>query len=208
MSIANVFTFVLGVLGIAAPAPNIDVGPTAVFKDSSPDPKDKKANEHYLRGVANCFTQNYVLQAALKQTRVSERVSLHAQADPEKWLREHLLVTIHPEESTVRISLPGFRAPEQADIVNGVAEAYAAEEVALRRDLYEPAIRILEGVQTQLGILLRATQERVRSRPNANDELSIKELQNDIALTEKKLEESRNQLNSPLRLQLKERARR
>jgi hypothetical protein len=197
----------MGLLAPAAPAPDSDPGPTAVLKDSRPDPKDQKANESFLRGQVPRFGNGAVLKAALKDPAVATLPCLRDQREPEKWLYEKLKVTVQPEAGTLSVSLPGYDLATQMIIVNAVVEAYLEEDVRERRERCGSTLKSQEYLRERMGKSLQRILVIPPDKRTARDEKEILDLQEWLQIVDQRIRNARQELEAPTRLQWKERAR-
>jgi hypothetical protein len=206
MPFSATLVLALGVLAPSAPEPDLDWGPSAVLKDTRPDPKETKANESFVRGQVARFNDPHVLRVILKDPDVAGLVVVQNQPQPEKWLREKLKVTAQPDKGTITISFPGFAAKEQRAIVNAAAEAYVAEEFRERRERCGRGLKALEYLQERESETLQSYLRTPVGMRDAKLQALIDSVEQSLAVRTGQIKEIRKEYESNTRLQIQTRA--
>jgi hypothetical protein len=207
MSVPTMLLCAVGLLAPAAPAKDLDPGPTAVLKDSRPDPKDAKANEQFLRGQIDRVRASRVIRLALKDSNVSSNRLLERQNDPVSWLREHLMVTVQPDAGTLSVALPGFDRVDQMTLVNAIVDAYLEDLLAERDKVFTRNLKIAEVHRQAIASSLEGLLGIPPLGRDAVMESRIVDLRKELEYKIQSIQEYRRELETPNRLQWHQRAR-
>jgi len=83
----------------------------------------------YLKTQANLIKSEFVIRAALRDSKIGNTETLKKQEDPIRYLEENLMIEYSENSEIMKIVLTGDNASEIADIVNAVTAAYMKEVV-------------------------------------------------------------------------------
>ena len=101
----------------------------------------------YIKTQAMLIKNEYVLRAAMRDSKIGETETLKKQDDPVKWLEENLIVEFSENSEIMKVMLTGENPQELADIVNAIHSAYLREVVVKEQSKSKDLIDTLEVIQ-------------------------------------------------------------
>jgi capsular exopolysaccharide synthesis family protein len=135
----------------------------------------------YLKTQSVLIKNEYVLRAAMRDSRIGDTETLRKQDDPVKWLEDNLLVEFAENSEVMKLGLTGENPQDLADIVNAVQTAYMKEVVQKDLSKAKGNIDLLEDIQKIVEDRLQNQQkilESEKKRPadvaTANPQLPVK----------------------------------
>ncbi len=135
----------------------------------------------YLKTQSVLIKNEFVLRAALRDSKIGDTETLKKQEDPIKWLEENLLVEFSENSEVMKLGLTGEKAQDLADIVNAVQAAYMKEVVQkdLSRakgniDLLEDIQKIVEERLQNQQKILESDKKKPAEIPTANLQIPLK----------------------------------
>lgn len=141
-------------LAVAPPSTSYFAGTTPLY--------GKEVIERYKRTWAAMVKQELVLQAAIKDNRITRQnwFKRHRE-DVIEDLDEQLKVTDMPETELLALSMTGTNRNELADIVNAVAEAFVAHAGVRAREQLDERVRSLEATNKNLGLKIKDARKQI-----------------------------------------------
>ncbi|MFL5340218.1 MAG: polysaccharide biosynthesis tyrosine autokinase [Gemmataceae bacterium] len=126
----------------------------------------------YLKTQANLIKNEYVLRAALRDSKIGDGETLKKQDDPVKWLEENLIVEFSENSEIMKVMLTGENPQELADIVNAIQAAYMKEVVQKEQSKSKSLIDTLETIQKFVEDRISNQQKNVESTKKKPGEIA------------------------------------
>jgi capsular exopolysaccharide synthesis family protein len=118
----------------------------------------------YLKTQANLIKSEFVIRAALRDSKIGNTETLKKQEDPIRYLEEQLLIEFSENSEIMKVTLTGDNPREIADIVNAVTAAYMKEVVHKDQTDRKAAAEELEHIRKSWEEGWKNTQQLVKDK--------------------------------------------
>jgi capsular exopolysaccharide synthesis family protein len=108
----------------------------------------------YLKTQANLVHSEFVLRAAMRDSKIGNTETLKRVDDPIRWMEENILVEVSENSEIMKVSMTGDIPQDLADIINAVLSAYM-KEIVLKEQLQKKSeLDQLETIQRSMDTML------------------------------------------------------
>src|SRR5579864_3172058 len=133
--------------------------------------KDSSRGEFatYMKTQANLVHSEFVLRAAMRDSKIGNTETLKRVDDPIRWMEENILVEFSENSEIMKVSMTGDIPQDLADIINAVLNAYM-KEIVLKEQLQKKSeLDQLENIQRSLDQMLTNKRQNQAAKNNTTE---------------------------------------
>jgi capsular exopolysaccharide synthesis family protein len=123
----------------------------------------------YLKTQANLIHSEFVLRAAMRDSKIGNTETLKRVDDPIRWMEENIIVEVSENSEIMKVMMTGDIPQDLADIINAVINAYM-KEIVLKEQLQKKSeLDQLENIQKSMDTMLENKRKNQASKTSTTE---------------------------------------